>query len=169
MRLRVPDDTIVTVSDALQGEYEQNVGEVASDFVLRRGDGVFAYQLAVVVDDLAMEMTEVVRGFDLLASAPRQLLLHELLGGSGLDFAHVPLVLGENGERLAKRDPGIALRDHREAGIAAERVVARIARGLGLIDESIGAISPKELLAIFDRRRLFGKRATRIHSLVARS
>lgn len=83
---------------------------------LRRGDGVFAYQLAVVVDDLAMGVTEVVRGADLASSAPRQTLLARLLGGVPPRFAHIPLLLGPDGARLAKRAPRMTLRDQRAAG-----------------------------------------------------
>ena len=75
------------------------------DFVLKRGDGMYAYQLAVVVDDLAMGITEVVRGADLLSSAPRQVLLAELLGGRAPAFAHVPLIVDADGARLEKRNP----------------------------------------------------------------
>src|SRR5690606_38044323 len=90
LRLRVASG-VVEVEDALQGRVAQDVAAVVGDFVLRRGDGMYAYQLAVVVDDLAMGITEVVRGTDLLSSAPRQALLARLLGGAPPTFAHVPL------------------------------------------------------------------------------
>ncbi len=81
VRLAVPEGARIEIEDAVLGTLTEDVGEVTGDFVLRRGDGVFAYQLAVVVDDLAMGVTEVVRGGDLASSAPRQALLARLLGG----------------------------------------------------------------------------------------
>src|SRR5262249_19083821 len=107
VRLRVPDGAVTVVDDAVLGRGREEAGTVTGDFVLRRGDGVFAYQLAVVVDDLAMGVTEVVRGGDLASSAPRQALLARLLGGEPPGFAHVPLLLGPDGARLAKRAPGM--------------------------------------------------------------
>lgn len=133
VRLRVPDGD-VTVRDRFHGEVRQNVARTVGDFVLKRGDGIYSYQLAVVVDDLAMEVTEAVRGADLLGSTPRQALLAELLGGRPPSFAHGPLVVGADGVRLAKRTRGVPLRDHREAGQRPSRVVAALARTLGLLD-----------------------------------
>ncbi len=131
IRLAVPAGT-VTVDDALQGRVVQDVAAEVGDFVLKRGDGIYAYQLACVVDDLAMGITEVVRGADLLASAPRQVLLAELLGGTPPTFAHVPLVVAADGTRLAKRAHGIALRDHHDAGASSGDVLARLGRLLGI-------------------------------------
>jgi glutamyl-tRNA synthetase len=128
MRLAVPDGAVVTIQDAVLGAMRERVGEVTGDFVLRRGDGVFAYQLAVVVDDLTMGVTEVVRGADLASSAPRQALLAELLGGAPPRFAHVPLLFGPDGARLAKRAKGITLRDQRAAGRDAKDLARAIAR-----------------------------------------
>ncbi|HJW68790.1 MAG TPA: tRNA glutamyl-Q(34) synthetase GluQRS, partial [Candidatus Binatia bacterium] len=120
IRLRVPPGEVV-VEDTLQGIVRQDVAATVGDFVLRRGDGVFAYQLAVVVDDLAMGVTEVVRGADLLSSTPRQVLLSKLLGLTPPRYAHVPLVLDRAGERLAKRGGGVTLREQRAAGVAPGR------------------------------------------------
>src|SRR5262249_11164226 len=131
IRLRIPDVTI-TVDDALQGRIVQDVAAEVGDFVVKRGDGMYAYQLACVVDDLAMGITEVVRGVDLLASAPRQVLLAELLGGTAPAFAHAPLVVSADGTRLAKRAPGVTLRDRRAAGTTPGETIATIARMLGL-------------------------------------
>ena len=103
-----------------------------SDFVVRRSDGVPAYQLAVVVDDAAMKMTEVVRGNDLLGSTPRQLLLYRALGLPAPGFAHVPLWLGPDGARLSKRHAGITLRELREEGWTAPALVGVLAAHLGL-------------------------------------
>jgi glutamyl-tRNA synthetase len=130
VRLAVPDDAraLVRVDDAVLGPLDEHVGEVTGDFVLRRGDGVFAYQLAVVVDDLAMGVTEIVRGADLASSAPRQALLAGLLGGAPPRFAHIPLLLGPDGARLAKRAPGMTLRDQRAAGRAGADLARALAR-----------------------------------------
>jgi glutamyl-tRNA synthetase len=160
LRLRVPDG-VVTVDDALQGRFSQDVARVVGDFVLRRGDGAYAYQLAVVVDDLAMRVTEVVRGFDLLASAPRQALLARLLGGTPPAFAHVPLVVGADGERLAKRARGVALRDHRDAGEAPAQILGGLAHALGLVDDARPRTA-RELLAVADRARLAGRSEVRV-------
>jgi glutamyl-tRNA synthetase len=153
----VPPRTIV-VPDALQGESVQDVAATVGDFVVKRGDGTYGYQLACVVDDLAMGVTEVVRGADLLDSTPRQALLAELLGATPPGFAHVPLVLSPDGSRLAKRTAGTSLRDHRDAGVPAAAVVRALATLLGLDP----ADTPRALLARFERRRLAGRRAVRL-------
>lgn len=114
VRLAVPAGARGRYDDVRAGLIEDDVAESAGDFVLRRGDGVHAYQLAVVVDDLAMNITEIVRGADLASSAPRQALLAELLGGVLPKVLHVPMLVGPGGERLAKRSRGVPLRDHRE-------------------------------------------------------
>lgn len=95
----------VVVRDAWQGTYTQDVVAEVGDIVVRRKDGLFSYQLAVVVDDGAQEITEVVRGVDLLSSAPRQVLLHQALGQKSPGFAHLPMLVDEAGERLSKRSP----------------------------------------------------------------
>lgn len=155
VRLAVPDDAEIEVRDAVLGTLRERVAEVTGDFVLRRGDGVFAYQLAVVVDDLAMGVTEVVRGADLAASAPRQALLARLLGGEPPSFAHVPLLLGPDGARLAKRAPRMTLVEQRAAG----RTGAEVARALARVyahdpaesDDPVGALA-----AVLDWSRLRG-------------
>ena len=130
-RLRVPDETVAFV-DGVLGPLEQRVAADVGDFVLRRGDGVFAYQLAVVVDDLAMGITDVVRGADLAMSTPRQILLARMLGCEAPRYWHVPLVLAADGERLAKRTPGASVRALREAGVAPEEILGELAHGLGI-------------------------------------
>jgi len=157
IRLRVREGTI-TVDDLLQGRLVQDVAREVGDFVLKRGDGVYAYQLACVVDDLAMDVTEVVRGVDLLGSTPRQVLLAELLGGRAPIFAHVPLVVAADGARLAKRAPGVTVRDHREAGRQPGDVIALVAQMLGL---SVGR-TLAALLDGFDRRALAGRTEVRL-------
>ncbi len=137
----------VSFDDAFQGARAENPAREVGDFVLRRGDGVYAYQLAVVVDDRDMEVSEVVRGVDLLSSAARQIALAELLGARAPAFAHVPLVLGHGGERLQKRRPQDTLRGQRAQGVRPEAIIARLARALGLLDTGTAAITPSELLA----------------------
>ena len=100
--------------------------------MVRRADGTAAYQLAVVVDDVAMRITEVVRGDDLLASTARQILLYRALGVEAPSFGHVPLLLGPDGVRLSKRHEGTSLRELRGAGFTTERVVGLLAMLLGL-------------------------------------
>ncbi len=112
VRLRVPEDTKVTFVDALQGEITQDVHQDVGDFVLRRADGFWAYQLAVVVDDAAQGMTDIVRGADLLDSTPRQILLQEALDLHAPRYLHLPLLVDCNGNKLSKStaapavDPG---------------------------------------------------------------
>jgi glutamyl-tRNA synthetase len=108
LRLRVPPGP-VKFHDQILGDQEFDTQALVGDFVLRRADGIFAYQLAVVVDDSAMGITQVLRGADLLPSTPRQILLHRLLGQPEPLWAHVPLVLGPGGERLSKRDRSLSL------------------------------------------------------------
>ena len=113
LRLRVPEET-VTFTDGHLGEVTEYLPTDCGDFLLRRSDGLFAYQLAVVVDDAAMGVTEVVRGADLLSSTPRQLLLYELLGWEAPEFYHFPLLLSLDGRRLSKRDRDLGLGALRE-------------------------------------------------------
>ena len=118
------------------------------DFVIRRADGIPAYQLAVVVDDAAMGITDVVRGDDLLGSTARQLLLYRALGLPAPRFAHVPLMLGPDGARLSKRHGAIGVRALAERGLSPARVVGLLAATLGLCPA--GAEAP----AARPRRRL---------------
>ena len=111
------DDRPVRFVDRVQGPVKGRVDRAVGDFVLKRRDGLYAYQLAVVVDDLLMEIDEVVRGADLLASTARQIQLIEALGGEVPTYAHLPLAVGEGGEKLSKRDAGLTLRSLREAGV----------------------------------------------------
>jgi glutamyl-tRNA synthetase len=116
LRLRVPPGP-VKFHDQILGDQEFDTQALVGDFVLRRADGIFAYQLAVVVDDGAMGITQVLRGADLLSSTPRQILLHRLLGQPEPLWAHVPLVLGPGGERLSKRDGSLSLSALRTRGV----------------------------------------------------
>jgi len=143
IRLRVPDDARIVFEDALHGRIEEDVAARVGDFVLRRGDGVFSYQLAVAVDDVEMGITDVVRADDLLGSTARQILLMKLLGHAPVPrWVHVPLVVAPDGERLAKRTPRATIRERRDAGGSAAEVVRSLARGLGL------AADPSSLDAI---------------------
>lgn len=127
LRLRA-EVTSWQVRDLWAGEVTGTV----DDLVLRRGDGVVAYNLAVVVDDAAAGVDQVVRADDLLSSAPRQAHLAQLLGLPAPSYAHVPLAVNAEGTRLAKRDGAVTLRDRRERGESAEQVVERIGESLGL-------------------------------------
>ncbi len=117
--------------------------------MLQRGDGVPAYNLAVVVDDAAQGVTQVVRGDDLLSSTPRQVLLQRLLGLPTPEYLHVPLVLGPDGERLAKRHGAVTLSQLAEGGVSVADVVAWLATSLGLAGpgERLGA---RELIGRFE-------------------
>jgi glutamyl-tRNA synthetase len=130
------------VTDRLAGRVEG----VVDDFVVRRNDGAFAYNLAVVVDDAAQGVQEVVRGADLLDFAPRQAWLARALGAPVPAYAHVPLVLGADGTRLAKRHPGVTLA-HRPEPPA--QVRGLLAASLGLADPG-SSPTMDELLARFD-------------------
>jgi glutamyl-tRNA synthetase len=135
LRARVPRE-VISYEDLVAGPVSQDLARDVGDFVLRRGDGVFSYQLAVLVDDLAMDVTDVVRGADLVASTPRQIWLAGALGGRPPRYAHLPLVVAADGARLQKRTPGSTVRTLRERGIPATRVVGELAHGLGLAPTS---------------------------------
>ncbi len=121
-RFRVPDGETISFDDGLMGPQSFVAGRDFGDFVVQRRDGVPSYQLATVVDDAAMEMTEVVRGRDLLRSTARQMLLMRALELPQPAYAHCPLVVNERGERLAKRDAARSLRHLRESGYAPAEV-----------------------------------------------
>jgi glutamyl-tRNA synthetase len=131
LRARVPDE-VIAFDDGAVGHVTQDLAREAGDFVLRRGDGVFAYQLAVVVDDAATDVTDVVRGADLVASTPRQIWLARALGVDVPRYTHVPLVVTPKGTRLEKRTEGATVRSLRERGVPARSVVGALAEGLGL-------------------------------------
>lgn len=129
-RLRVPDGRTLHFLDTAQGAQRATCGQQFGDFLVWRKDDFPSYQLAVVVDDLAMRITEVVRGADLLLSTFRQLLVYEALGATPTEipaFHHCSLVLDENGVRLAKRHDALSLRALRESGVTPEAVRARFA------------------------------------------
>ena len=152
IRFKVSDTTI-SFTDRVFGNVEECVRETVGDFVLKRRDGMYAYQLAVVVDDLAMDITEVVRGTDLLASTSRQLLLIHALGGTVPEYAHVPLVRNAKGEKLSKRDESLTLRALKEKGVTAEQLLGYMAYSLGLV-ASLRACTLQEVLDQFSWSRL---------------
>lgn len=146
MRLQVPDE-VLGYTDGHLGAYSEHLPTECGDFILRRGDGVFAYQLAVVVDDAAMGVTQVVRGEDLASSTPRQLLLYRLLGLPAPEFIHLPLLLAPDGRRLSKRDGDVSLENLRARYTAGE-VVGKLAFAYGL-NPSCEPRTPESLLADF--------------------
>ena len=120
--------------DRVLGRVRERVDRTVGDFVVKRRDGVYAYQLAVVVDDIAMQIDDVVRGADLLDSTARQIQLIEALGADRPQYAHVPLVRNPAGEKVSKRDGGLSLRALRDAGVGADQLVGMLAWSLGLLD-----------------------------------
>jgi glutamyl-tRNA synthetase len=139
--------------DRVQGAITERVDLAVGDFVLRRRDGLWAYQLAVVVDDLAMEIDEVVRGADLLASTARQIQLIRALGGEPPAYAHVPLLLDSGGGKLSKRDGSLTLGSLRAAGVRPEALTGYLAHSLGLLDRP-EPCRPADLVAAFGWERI---------------
>jgi glutamyl-tRNA synthetase len=150
IRLRVPRGTVVRFEDAIAGAVEEDVGEVAGDFVLRRGDDVFAYQFVVAIDDAEMGVSDVIRANDLLASTARQLLLLQLLGYEEPPrYAHLPLVVAADGSRLAKRTRGMTVREivAGTATITPATILGRLAHGLGLVEGPDRPLAADEIAA----------------------
>ena len=150
-RVKVPD-RIWTADDHIQGLYQENLTTDCGDFVVRRADGVYVYQLAVTVDDGEAGITEVVRGTDLLSSAPRQMYLQELFGFAHPEYAHVPLLLAPNGRRLSKRDQDLDLGALRQR-LSAEQLIGSLAYTAGLLERPI-PISARELAGEFSWEKL---------------
>jgi len=146
MRLRVPEEEWA-FTDGHMGAYREHLARDCGDFLLRRSDGMFAYQLAVVVDDAAMGVTEVVRGADLLDSTPRQLYLYDLLGLRAPEFYHVPLLLASDGRRLSKRDADAGL-DDLQGKYRAEEIIGKLAWLAGC-NPSAEPRTPQSLLKDF--------------------
>jgi glutamyl-tRNA synthetase len=143
----------VAFRDGLHGPQSVDVASEVGDFVVARADGVPAYQLAVAVDDAAMEVTDVVRGDDLLPSTARQVLLYRALGHEPPHFAHVPLVVGPDGERLAKRHGALSLGELRERGADPRAVCGLLAALSGLVPQGT-ACWPRELVSGFRLERV---------------
>lgn len=148
MRIVVPHRAYSLV-DQIQGQYRQMLDEECGDFLIRRSDGAFAYQLAVVVDDAEQGVTSVVRGMDLLCSTPQQLYLQDLLGLPHPVYAHVPLLVAEKDRRLSKRDHDASLEALLARFGTPEGVIGHIAWLTGIRDEDEPA-TPEQLLDGFD-------------------
>ena len=152
LRLRVPEETIA-FEDLHYGPQSQYLPTGCGDFILRRSDGVYAYQLAVVADDGDMGVTQVVRGRDLLSSTPRQILLYRLLGYPEPEFGHTPLLVSSDGRRLSKRDGDTSLAGILGRGYSPRDVVGALACLAGLLPEPAPA-APEELLPLFAWEKL---------------
>lgn len=152
LRLRCPQGPI-KFTDAVLGEQSHTLAECGGDFALRRSDGVVAYQLAVAVDDALMGINQVVRGRDILISTPRQIALLKLLGYGAPAYAHVPLLLDAEGQRLAKRHQSLALRSLRQTGADPRRITGFLGSLAGC-NPGGKAASPAELLPHFSLLRL---------------
>ena len=141
--------------DHVQGLYREYLSTDCGDFVVRRADGVYVYQLAVTVDDGESGVTEVVRGWDLLSSAPRQMYLQELFGFDHPEYAHIPMLMAPEGRRLSKRDQDLdmgALRNR----LKPEQLIGVLAHAAGLT-ETAAPISAEELATIFDWSKIRGR------------
>jgi glutamyl-tRNA synthetase len=153
IRLRVPtgEAARITFTDAVYGAVDEDVSRAVGDFVLRRGDGVFAYQLAVAIDDAEAGVTHVVRAHDLLSSTARQLLLLRMLDyRTPPSYVHVPLVVAPEGDRLAKRVGSVTVRSLAARGISPGELVGELARGLGLVDPDLksgGEVEARDVAA----------------------
>lgn len=159
IRFRVHDEPM-RFHDLMIGDQVQQVGRDVGDFVLKRRDGLFAYQLAVVVDDLMMGIDEVVRGVELLGSTGRQMqliaALSPVLGGELPTYGHLSLVLNSAGDKISKRDAGLTLRSLRKDGIDPQSLVGYLARSIGLL-EHVEPCRPEDLLGGFAWDRLSRK------------
>lgn len=155
VRIAVPDEEII-FTDRIKGTQTVNLARHCGDFIVRRGDGAWAYQLAVVVDDALMGVTEVMRGDDLLLSAAQQIYLYRLLGYNPPEFAHVPLVCNDAGIRLSKRDKSLSM-EYLRARYTPEEILGMAAHRASLIP-SPQAISLKELIEVFKESDNFKQR-----------
>ena len=156
-RVRAPDED-VSFTDGVQGEYTQNLAHGCGDFILRRADGVYAYQLAVVTDDAEAGVTQVVRGSDLLSSTPRQIWLQRQLGFPKPDYYHVPLLVAPDGRRLSKREWDL------DMGALRERYVPETL--LGLLAHACGLLSHSEAVRADELAKEFSWRMVRKENIV---
>ena len=150
-RVQVPNK-VYTLQDMGRGFYAQNLQDECGDFVVRRADGVYVYQLAVTVDDGEAGVTEVVRGMDLLGSAPRQMYLQDLFGFQNPTYGHVPMLMAPDGRRLSKRDKDLDLGELQKH-CTAEAVLGTLAFSAGIIDRNV-SVSARELAGEFRWERL---------------
>lgn len=150
-RLYVPDEDIC-FTDRVFGPQKSNLTEECGDFVLQRADGAWAYQLAVVVDDALMGVTEIVRGSDLLLSAAQQIYLYRLLGFTPPAYAHLPLICNERMQRLSKRDSSLSLAELRKT-CSPEEIIGRVGFMTNLLPEE-RPCSLDELTDLFDWNKI---------------
>jgi glutamyl-tRNA synthetase len=155
IRFKAEPSDLVRHSDRRFGSIDQRVFDAVGDFILKRADGMWAYQLAVSADDLEQGVNHIVRGSDLLGSTPRQLLIRRLLDpvAAAVETLHVPLILGPSGQRLAKRDGAIAVADRRARGQSPESLAGELAWSLGQIPEK-RPLAAHELIALWDPGRI---------------
>lgn len=154
LRVRMPDDIApIRFADLCRGEITEHLAQTAGDFVIRRADGVHAYQLAVVVDDGDMAISQVIRGADLLDSTARQIWLHRVLGYTPPVFGHVPLLIDPDGHRLSKRQASLAVAALRAAGKRPAEIIGRLAFWAGLIPAPEERI-PRDLIGTLDLSKL---------------
>ncbi len=147
-RLAVTDD-VYALDDMIQGSFSQKLDSDCGDFVIRRSDGLFAYQLASVVDDAEQGVDCIVRGMDLLVSTPQQIYLQDMLGYDHCSYAHVPLIVGERDRRLSKRDRDAALDELLVAHGTPAGVIGHVAFTTGLTERD-EPLMPQDLLETFD-------------------
>ena len=153
-RVMVPD-RLWRFRDRVQGEYELNLATECGDMVVRRADGVYVYQLAVTVDDGEAGVTEVVRGMDLISSAPRQMYLQELFGFPHPSYAHVPMLLAPDGRRLSKREKDLDL-GQLQLRLRPEQLLGSLAYAAGIIDVR-ESVSAAELVGEFSWEKITGE------------
>jgi glutamyl-tRNA synthetase len=154
LRFRVPEDRTISFDDIVRGPVATNTAQI-SDFVIQRSDGFPTYMLAVSVDDLEMEITHVIRGEDLLAATPRQLLIREALGVSEVPlFAHLPLLVSSDGRPLSKRWGDVSVRAYRDAGFLPEAMVNYLALLGWSFDDKTNIFSAGELVEKFSLERV---------------
>jgi len=151
IRVQTPDIQI-SFTDGVYGKYTESLANECGDFIIQRADGVFAYQLAVVVDDALSGVNEIVRGDDLLSSTPRQIWLYKLFGFTPPKFFHIPLLCDTDGRRLSKRDLDLDVGRLRER-FAPETIIGALAYAAGLLPEPI-SISMRELTPYFSWEKL---------------
>jgi len=155
-RFRLPAKETVSFTDGFCGEYEQVPAELSGDFVLARHALGAGYMLAVVVDDDAMGINQVVRGDDLLAATPRQILIYHALELKQPEYIHLPLVVGADGRRLAKRHGDTRVAWFREAGISANKIIGVLAASCGWAKQgekiSLAALLPRFDLSLLPRK-----------------
>lgn len=153
LRFRSQPERVFVFDDGVYGPQTATLSSCGGDFSLRRSDSVFSYQLAVSVDDALMGITQVVRGRDILPSTPRQMALFEALGYAIPQYAHIPLLLDAEGERLAKRHASLSLASLRQQGVSAWRIIGLLAHIAGFADR-VEPLHPKDLVSSFDLKKL---------------